>query len=682
MTLPGIREWSFSIKTFAAAMLALWIAFYLDLDRPYWSMLTVYIVAQPLAGAMRSKAAYRFVGTIIGAIATLVLIPNLVGAPEILVTALALWVGLCIYFSVLDRTPRAYLFMLAGYSAALIGFPSVQAPDAIWDIVLARVEEITLGIACTTLIGSVIFPVPIGPALVGRVDGWIQHAIAWGLAALAGRPEDITIVQARQRVAADAVEIGMLTSHLSYDTSNLHTATRPVTLLLQRIVLLLPVLSGVTDRIAALRDAKSLTAPIQTLLDRIGRWIGAARNADLAEAERLRAEVKALEPPIDAEADWASILQSGLLVRLSELIDLSHDIMALRRQIRDGGAHLPHLAIPSTVTAGSVLHNDHATALHSAGAAVLVIGLLSAFWIASAWPEGGIAVGLSAVACCFFAARDDPVPNVIGFLMAALIGIVIDAVYLFAVLPLVHDFEMLALVMAPFFLLVGAFAAMPATAQICGPIAFIAAAQLALTSSYNADFAGYVNGSAAAIAGIMATALILRVVRSVGSDWVARRLLRVNRLAIAHAAETRHPDHRVTFLSRLLDRFGLVVPRLASCAEGADGAAAKALADLRVGVNVVDLQRDGADLKGEARIAMDDLLDAVARYYRHRAPLPAEPALLEAIDRAIREAAGASIAAVRSVLLQLVGIRRALFPEAAPYVAAPSPAPPRMGQAA
>jgi uncharacterized membrane protein YccC len=682
MTLPGIREWSFSIKTFAAAMLALWIAFWLDLDRPYWAMLTAYIVAQPLAGAMRSKSAYRFVGTIIGAIAALVLIPNLVDAPEILVAALALWVALCIYFAVLDRTPRAYLFMLAGYSAALIGFPSVQAPDAIWDIVLARVEEITIGIACTTLIGSVFFPVPLGPALMARIDGWIQNAAAWGLAALAGRPEDAAILHARQRVASDAIEIGLLASHLSYDTSNLHTATRPVMLLQQRIVLLLPVLSGVTDRIAALRDAKSLTAPFQALLDRIARWTAAGSAADLAEAERLRAEVKALEPPIDAEAGWSSILQSGLLVRLSELIDITHDIMALRRQIRAGHARVPHLAIPPTPLARGILHRDHTTALHSAGAVIVVIGLLSAFWIATAWPEGGIAVGLAAVACCFFAAQDDPVPNVIGFLTAAIIAIVIDAVYLFAVLPIVHDFEMLALVMAPVFLLLGAFAAMPTTAPVCGPIAFIAAAQLALTTSYSADFTSYVNGSAASIAGLMATALILRVVRSVGSDWVARRLLRVNRLAIAHAAETRHPHDRVTFVVRLLDRFGLVVPRLASCAEGAEGAAAKALADLRVGVNVVDLQRDGADLKGAARAAMDDLLDAIAAYYRDRAPRPAEPALLEAIDRAIGEATGSSIAAVRSVLLQLVGIRRAMFPEAAPYAIASGPAPPRMGRAA
>ena len=41
----------FALKTFAAAMLALIIAVWLDLPRPYWAMTTVYITSQPLAGA-------------------------------------------------------------------------------------------------------------------------------------------------------------------------------------------------------------------------------------------------------------------------------------------------------------------------------------------------------------------------------------------------------------------------------------------------------------------------------------------------------------------------------------------------------------------------------------------------------------------------------------------------------
>ena len=102
---PGVNEWLFALRTFAAAMLAFYIALSIGLDRPYWAMATVYIVAQPLIGAMRSKAIYRLIGTLIGAAATVVLVPNLVDAPELLSAALALWTGLCLYIALLDRTP-------------------------------------------------------------------------------------------------------------------------------------------------------------------------------------------------------------------------------------------------------------------------------------------------------------------------------------------------------------------------------------------------------------------------------------------------------------------------------------------------------------------------------------------------------------------------------------------------
>ncbi len=668
MSPPGLREWSFSFKTFAASMLALWIALRIGLDRPYWAMASAYIVAQPLAGAMRSKAIYRFIGTIIGGIATLALVPNLVDAPVLLVAALSLWVGVCIYFAVLDRTPRSYVFLLAGYGAALMGFPSVDAPDAIWGVVLARAEEITLGIACTTVIGGLVFPVPLGPALLARIDNWIRDAATWGLSALAGRAEDPETADPRRRVAADAVEIGQLASQLSYDTSHLQEATLPITLLQQRIILLLPALTGAAQRIAALRQAAGLPRRLESLLQRIARWVAAGRAADIAEADRLHAEIDALEPPVEAGMGWTAIMQSALLVRLGEVVDLAHDVMALRRQIAAGERNLPALAVPRAGTEGWRQHHDHLMALHSAAAAVLATGLVCAFWIAAAWPEGAGAAALVAIACSFFAAQDDPAVNIIAFLYAAVIAILLDAVYLFAILPMVHDFGMLVVALAPTYLLLGVLAAMPATARAAGPIAFIAATQLALSSSYSADFAAYASGSIAAILGLATAAVVTRIVRSVGADWTARRLLRANHIAIARAAEMHQPMGRLVFAGRLLDRLSLIVPRLASAARGADDAAFATLTDLRVGINVVDMQRDAAELAGEVRTALDQVLEAVANHYRHRAPEPPLPSLLEAIDRAILAVTGVPAALARPLLKQLAGMRLILFPAAPPYL--------------
>ncbi len=120
-------EWIFSLKAFAGAMLAVCLASWAGQPHPFWAMMTAYIVANPMAGAVRSKAVFRFCGTLVGGTAAVLLVPRFAHAPELLSLALALWVAGCLTLSLHDRTPRAYAFMLAGYTAALIGFPSGRA---------------------------------------------------------------------------------------------------------------------------------------------------------------------------------------------------------------------------------------------------------------------------------------------------------------------------------------------------------------------------------------------------------------------------------------------------------------------------------------------------------------------------------------------------------------------------
>ena len=55
----GLRPIIFSVNCWIATILALFIAFSLDLKSPAWAMTTVYLTSQPLSGVMRAKAVYR-----------------------------------------------------------------------------------------------------------------------------------------------------------------------------------------------------------------------------------------------------------------------------------------------------------------------------------------------------------------------------------------------------------------------------------------------------------------------------------------------------------------------------------------------------------------------------------------------------------------------------------------------
>jgi uncharacterized membrane protein YccC len=143
-------------------MLAFAIALRLDMPRPYWAMASAYITSNQLTGATWSKAVYRMLGTLIGAAGVIALIPNLVDAPELLSFAIALWVGICLYLSLIDGTPRSYLFMLSGYTVALLGFPVLSMPELTFDIVVARVQEIMLGIICASVVSMLVLPRSVG----------------------------------------------------------------------------------------------------------------------------------------------------------------------------------------------------------------------------------------------------------------------------------------------------------------------------------------------------------------------------------------------------------------------------------------------------------------------------------------------------------------------------------------
>jgi uncharacterized membrane protein YccC len=112
----AIRPIIFSVNCYIATILAIFIAFSLDLKSPGCAMTTVYLTSQPLSGVLRAKAVYRAIGTFIGGAAMVAIVPNLINAPELTTLAIILWVALCVFVSLLDRTPRSYMFVLSGYN--------------------------------------------------------------------------------------------------------------------------------------------------------------------------------------------------------------------------------------------------------------------------------------------------------------------------------------------------------------------------------------------------------------------------------------------------------------------------------------------------------------------------------------------------------------------------------------
>nr|WP_267874644.1 MULTISPECIES: FUSC family protein [unclassified Massilia] len=673
------NEALFSIKSFAAAMLALYLSMRIGLPRPFWALMTAYIVAAPFAGPTRSKAVYRFGGTLLGALATVLIVPLFANSPELLSLALALWVGACLYVSLLDRTPRSYVLMLAGYTAGLIAFPAVNDPGTIFDIALARVEEILLGITCATVVHSLFFPQGFGPVLLARLDHALRDAQSWIADALAPAGTANASLD-RRKLAGDITELRMMAVHIPFDTSHLRWTAHAIHALQERLAAMVPLLSAIEDRLKALRGlgANDASARWRALLGDITAWTGTRKggkgDAPPVTPAALRAAIDALTPAPARHADWRDLLQINLGARLRALVDVCVDTQALRTHIGAGTAGtLPPAAYDLPAVKPQALHLDRGMALVSAAAAVIATLAGCAFWIATGWPAGAAVPMMAAVMSCFFATQDDPVPFIKGFLVWTIYSVPLSAFYLLAVLPAVHSFEMLMLACAPAFLVLGVLIARPATFGRAMPFLFGIAGTLALQDTNTADAASFINSTLAQLAGLALAVLVIGVFRSVGAGWTARRLLRAGWGELAQIGDGRNVPSVAAFSARMVDRIALLTPRLAQAGAQQDLQAADALVDLRIGLNMTQLLAVRGEL-GRSQAALWALLEHLSQHFaaRPRVDVVEDEHLLASIDNALRSvSAAADSSARRDALAALAGIRRDLFPQAAPYEPSP-----------
>lgn len=720
-------ELLFSGKSFVAAMLAMYLASRAGLPRPFWALMTTYIVAHPLAGAVRSKAVYRFSGTLIGCMATVLMVPALSNAPELLTLVLALWVGLCLCISLFDRTPRSYIFMLAGYTAALIGFPSVQTPLVLFDTAVARVEEIGLGIFCATLIHSLVLPVGLAPTVLGLLDRTLKDARQWlgdllqpagrsggGSGSSSGKDADPRrLDDDRRRLAGDITQLRLLSTHVPFDTTHLRWTAGAIRAMQDRVAALTPALSAVEDRLRALEQAEGALAPdVAAVLAQAAQWLREeaepASGNTAARAERLQALRRSIDAlgatPSSNGSDnkddnsngavqpltpWGRALRIGLAGRLEELVDGWTACAQLRLDIDEGlkGA----APLRRTAALGNrALHRDYGMALLSALAAVIAICLCGAFWILTGWPMGSAATMMAAVFCCFFATMDDPVPAIHGFLKWTLWSIPISALYVLVLMPMVQDFGMLVVICAPLFLLLGLYLPRPTHFMPAMALVFGVAGTLALHDTASADLVSFINSMIGQVVGVLVAARVTRLVRSVGADWSARRIQRATWRELGDMAASSQPQYAQSeaYAVRMLDRIGLLAPRIAQAGGTVEGVAANdALRDLRMGADIAVLQR----VRGQLPLATSAaLLGGIARFFRQRGEgrvAPRPQGLLPQIDEALgavlaaRDASASASSSVsssassasRSAVTALVGLRRNLFPDAPPMLAAPNP---------
>src|SRR5216683_2711207 len=105
----------FGLRLWASVSLALYIAYWLELDNPFWAGTSAAVVCQPQLGASLRKGWFRMIGTVVGAV-IIVLIAACFPQDRIgFFVLLTLWGGICAFVATVLRNFGSYAASLAGY---------------------------------------------------------------------------------------------------------------------------------------------------------------------------------------------------------------------------------------------------------------------------------------------------------------------------------------------------------------------------------------------------------------------------------------------------------------------------------------------------------------------------------------------------------------------------------------
>ncbi len=553
----------FGLRLWASVCLALYIAFWLELDTPSWAGTTAAIVCQPHLGASLRKGWYRLIGTVVGAIAIVVMTGCFPQNRVAFLLVLALWGAGCALLATLLRNFAAYSAALAGYTAAIIASDQLGAVGGLngnaFLLAVNRASEICIGIVCA---GIVLAGTDLGGArrrvamLLSRLSSEIACRFTSTLADAGAefeRTQTIRRELVRQVIALDPVIDEALgeSSELRYHSPVLQNALDALVKALASWRTVAVVLSQLRPE-RARQEAGAVLAKVPEQLrarpgaDEAARWI--AHPARLLKAYDAAAgklfALSAQTPSLRLLADQTAEALAGISQALNALALLVADPARMNTRIRGSR----RLRVP-----------DWLPPLINAGRAFVVIGAASLFWIVTAWPGGANAITFAAIIVILFAPRaEQAYAMAMSFMIGSVVTVAVVATLLFAVLPNVETFESFGLIIGLVLVPVGTALALQWQPAMFTGMVTVLVPLLSPTNPMSYDTQQYYNTALTIITGAGAGALSYRLLPPLSPAYRTRRLLALTLRDLRRLATGPLPDTPNDWEQRMYARLALV----------------------------------------------------------------------------------------------------------------------------
>ncbi|WP_407303200.1 FUSC family protein [Acinetobacter sp.] len=618
---PNKMDWIFATKTFLAGMLALYVAFSLNLAYPIWAIGTVFVIANPYSGMTSSKSLYRVLGTLLGAIVSIAVTPLLMNTPWLFTFFLAAWVGFCLYISLLDRTPRSYVSMLAGYTTVIICYNIIYYADtvSIFDMAIGRFLEITVGVVCSAIVSTTIFPLHIGPVVETRVAKTIQDVSVLFNQILLDQKQLDSYNQLLGNITRNTSDIHAMAVHLSYEKSNLQGMTKPLQEMLHQLTVLVANLVAMYECMKQLDQIdRTYRAPLETAHAHIAEFLK-------DEHEIKPYELNLLPPQFDSDFDALVtlarpeqvIILNGLKMDIRHFIQNVRAVKLIWQRIQKGDDSLPESMSPLSTRYPS-LHRDHGMAIRGGISAFIIIIIATAFWILSGWKAGFMLAEMAAITACILTAMDNPVPALKMFIRANIYAAAVVFIYAYGIFPHVTSFWELGLVLAPFIIFCLMLFPHPPLTGLGLPLLMGTVMGLNFQNTYALDQITFFDASIGSLIGPMISVYVIYIVRAMSPDITVQRILAMHYKAVRKALYLSYGAEFKRHLRSMLDRIGVLNSKAAVQSKSLKKEIHLALIETSAVIDLTRLQELINKLPEQAPIvsSIEDLQQSLDDYFR------------------------------------------------------------------
>jgi uncharacterized membrane protein YccC len=429
----GVAQWpagttALAFEIWVALAVSYYIAFILELNSAASAGVSLLILVGPTQGMVLSKAIYRILGTLFGAVFAIILTSLFSQDRTMLIAVFSVYMASLVAIATLLRDFRAYGCILSGYTVVLISIADVDTPTATFTAMLDRVAVIVLSVLILAFVSAIFATAESARSLQSKLRLATKDIVAMALATLDQRipPDPSQCVAMSARLVPLRSEIGFATPELLDGWARAKGARSALLGLFEAITAIQAVGLG-------LRNMSSASLIVDEAISIMRAAIVAQRP------EKRLADLEALMHQAIAEA--FSIDEAYFLDRCKFMIEVFRDI-------RDGLVSNRVGRLPRRSVSLSV-HQDYIAAVLNGLRVGLAVGIAGSLAVLSGLPSASLLIIIAVVFVALGSVLHDPLAMGRAALLMTPAVVITSTIYAFLIFPNISEYPLFIIALAP-----------------------------------------------------------------------------------------------------------------------------------------------------------------------------------------------------------------------------------------